>query len=101
MSGENMTFPNTVLDFLEKYSFKDKEQVYTNGADLIPAFRVKQMIEHYFPRIVLCKDCKLRNTESCAISFWELNTGKLFSKESDNGFCNYGKGENHEISCSR
>jgi hypothetical protein len=47
--------------------------------------------------VVYCKDCKYRNTESCAMSFWELNTGKLFSRESDNGFCNYGKGKKNEI----
>lgn len=42
-----MTFPETMEEFLAEYSFKDSEEIYTNGAMLIPVFRVKQMIEHY------------------------------------------------------
>ena len=48
MSGECMSFPKTVEEFIKQYSFTDKEQVYTNGAKLIPVFRVEQMLEHYF-----------------------------------------------------
>jgi hypothetical protein len=43
-----MMFPNDWAKFLEDYSFKDKEEVYTNGTILIPVFRVEQMVEHYF-----------------------------------------------------
>jgi hypothetical protein len=43
-----MMFPNDWEKFLEDYSFKDKEEVYTNGSMLIPVFRVEQMVEHYF-----------------------------------------------------
>lgn len=46
--GEQMYFEKTWEEFLEKHSFKDKERLYTNGANLIPAFRVEQMVEHYF-----------------------------------------------------
>ena len=53
MSGDCMTFSKTIEEFIEQYSFTDKEQVYTNGAELIPVFRVKQMLEHYFA------DCEL------------------------------------------
>lgn len=45
--GDVMTFPETMEEFLAQYSFKDNEEIYTNGAMLIPVFRVKQMIEHY------------------------------------------------------
>jgi len=41
-----MTFPNTVEEFMEKYKIVDKEQVYTNGAELVPIFRMKQWFEH-------------------------------------------------------
>ena len=41
-----MTFPDTFDEFIEKYKFVDKEQIYTNGAELIPVFRVKQWAEH-------------------------------------------------------
>lgn len=44
-----MTFPKTADEFIEQYSFKDDKQEYTNGSELIPVFRVKQMMEHYFP----------------------------------------------------
>lgn len=39
---EMMQFPNTVEEFMEKYKIVDKEQVYTNGAELVPMFRMKQ-----------------------------------------------------------
>lgn len=43
-----MDFPKTVDEFLKHYSFKDKKELYTNGSDLIPVFRVEQMLNHYF-----------------------------------------------------
>ncbi len=42
-----MEFPKRIEEFLDDYSFKDKEEVYTNGSILIPLFRVKQGLEHY------------------------------------------------------
>lgn len=59
--GEQMQFPNKVEDFIEEYSFNDKNEVYTNGSQLIPVFRVEQMIEHYFKnqsQINLCDNCQ-------------------------------------------
>lgn len=41
--------------------------------------------------VVRCKDCKYRDTEQCAMSFRDLTTGKLFSRESDNDFCSKGE----------
>jgi hypothetical protein len=50
--NEEMTnsieFPNSIYEFLLDNSFKDKDEVYTNGSLLIPTFRVKQAIEHYY-----------------------------------------------------
>ena len=40
--------PKDILDFLRFYSFKDEENIYTNGADLIPLFRVEQALEYYY-----------------------------------------------------
>ncbi len=45
--GDAMSFPKTINEFFDDYSFKDKEEVYTNGSMLIPTFRAKQGIEHY------------------------------------------------------
>ena len=47
MSGESMYFPEDIHEFLEGYSFIDKKEEYTNGAKLIPLFRVEQALEHY------------------------------------------------------
>lgn len=32
------------MRFIEDYAFKDEEEVYTNGAVLVPLFRVKQAL---------------------------------------------------------
>lgn len=44
--NEMMTFPNTWEEFEKSYGFTDNEEVYTNGARLIPSFRVKQWLDH-------------------------------------------------------
>lgn len=41
-----MTFPDTVEEFMEQYKIVDAKQVYTNGAELVPIFRMKQWFEH-------------------------------------------------------
>ena len=45
--ADAMTFPRTFMEFIKKYSFKDEKEIYTNGADLIPVFRVEQAQDHY------------------------------------------------------
>lgn len=44
---DKMEFPKTMKEFIDSYSFKDKEEVYTNGAELVPVFRVEKALEHY------------------------------------------------------
>lgn len=44
--ADMMTFPNTVEEFMEKYKITDTEQIYTNGAELVPIFRMKQWFDH-------------------------------------------------------
>lgn len=44
---DKMMFPERVEDFIDGYSFKDVEEIYTNGSRLIPTFRVEQALEHY------------------------------------------------------
>ena len=48
MSGDMMSFPDNWWTFVLQYQFADKEEIYTNGSMLIPSFRVRQMVEHYF-----------------------------------------------------
>ena len=47
-----MEFPKTIKEFLYDYSFKDEEEIYTNGSELIQLFRVIQALEHYAPELL-------------------------------------------------
>lgn len=44
--ADMMTFPNTWEEYEKVYGFTDTEEIYTNGARLIPSFRVKQWLDH-------------------------------------------------------
>ena len=44
--SDMMTFPDTWEEYEKSYGFTDNEKVYTNGARLIPSFRVKQWLDH-------------------------------------------------------
>lgn len=46
MNAQQMEFPETFEEFAEYYGFKDDKEIYTNGSDLIPIFRVKQWLDH-------------------------------------------------------
>jgi len=46
--NNSINFQEDWEEFLKSYQFKDSNEVYTNGSELIPVFRVMQMIEHYF-----------------------------------------------------
>ena len=48
--ADMMTFPDTWEEFEELYHITDTEQIYTNGARLIPSFRVEQWLEHMSDR---------------------------------------------------
>lgn len=43
--GDCMKFPDTVEEFMEQYKVTDYKQVYTNGTELVPIFRMKQWFE--------------------------------------------------------
>lgn len=44
--SDMQTFPETVDEFMEHYKIIDTEQIYTNGVELVPIFRMKQWFEH-------------------------------------------------------
>ena len=72
-----MEFPETVDEFMESYKIVDTEQVYTNGAELVPVFRMKQWFEHLpsvQPDIIHCKDCA--KADLCA---WKREGAKYCS----------------------
>lgn len=41
-----MIFPDTVEEFMEQYKVVDTEQVYSNGTEFVPIFRMKQWFDH-------------------------------------------------------
>ena len=89
---ETMQFPDSWQDFLHQYEFRDDVEEYTNGAMLIPSFRVEQMMEHYSQYavpVVRCRDCIHHYTDeygflACAES------GAMLSPEEDD-YCSRGK----------
>ena len=44
--SEAMTFPDGVEEFMEQYKVVDTEQVYTNGTEFVPIFRMRQWFQH-------------------------------------------------------
>ena len=44
--GEVMQFPDSVEEFMEKNKMVDTEQIYSNGIEYVPIFRMKQWFEH-------------------------------------------------------
>ena len=46
MEDFNTTLKLSLMEYIKQYEFKDKENVYTNGAMLIPSFRIKEWIDY-------------------------------------------------------
>lgn len=56
MMGEIMQFPETVEGFMQQYKITDTQQVYTNGAELVPIFRMQQWFEAHKQRWIPCSE---------------------------------------------
>ena len=55
--ADMMAFPETVEEFMEQYKITDRKQVYTNGAELVSIFRMKQWFDHKpEPRWIPCSE---------------------------------------------
>ena len=46
--ADMMDYPPTWEEFIDNFTILDVEEVYTNRDVLVPLFRVKQMMEHYY-----------------------------------------------------
>ena len=46
MANEMMDFPQTVEEFMEQYKIVDSKEIYSNGMEMVPIFRMKQWFEH-------------------------------------------------------
>lgn len=44
--ADMMMFPDTVEEFMKQHKITDTEEIYTNGAELVPIFRMKQWFDH-------------------------------------------------------
>ena len=42
-----LKFDDNIIENLRMFSFEDYEQIYTNGAELVPLYRVVQILEHF------------------------------------------------------
>lgn len=74
-----MTFPNTVEEFMEQYKVIDTEQVYTNGTEFVPIYRMRQWFQHE-PEIVRCRECTFYRSDGCFFSTAEIE---------EDGFCHW------------
>jgi len=71
LSGEVMKFPETIQEFLEQYKIVDTEQVYTNGAKLIPIFRVLQWYDaHITPAKPQTNGDRIRSMTDIELAKW-------------------------------
>ena len=46
MANTTMMFPNTVMEFMEQHKMVDTEQIYSNGIEYVPIFRMEQWFAH-------------------------------------------------------
>lgn len=76
--ADQKEYPKTPEEFIEENSFKDNDEIYTNGAMLMTVYRVKEMIEHYFiPKSVV------RQFEEAVMPFKKEDSNENQKKESD------------------
>lgn len=74
-----MIFPETAEEFMEQYKIVDSEQVYTNGSELIPVFRMKQWFEHSGSGLNLYFVAFSRHEGK----EWIANAGYIFAKNEE------------------
>ena len=58
---ETQDMEKDFMSFINSHSFKDRKEVYTNGAELVPVFRVQQAYDYYFLKLekALDKACEI------------------------------------------
>ena len=47
---ESMRYPKDPMEYIRQFAFRDWLERYTNGLELVPLFRVEEMIEHYMAK---------------------------------------------------
>ena len=82
-----MMFPDTVEEFMEQNKMVDIEQIYSNGCEYVPIYRMKQWFAHK-PQIdlVRCGECKwLGVDDGMPFCYWWLR------EIEPDVFCSYGE----------
>ena len=94
--ADMMTFPDTWEEFEEQYGITDREEIYTNGARLIPSFRVKQWLDHIADRKTEPQSVTYNPTS--VNNIWEKPTNPYIPNEQTEPqpceWCKFSDGEN-------
>lgn len=91
-----MMFPDTVEEFMEEYKMVDREQIYSNGCEYVPIYRMKQWFAHK-PQIdlVRCGECKYLEVINKAPIYahchkWDYDF-ELWQEDTRTNFCSWGE----------
>lgn len=69
-----MEFPKSIDEYIKSNSFKDREEIYTNGSELITVPDVEKMLAHYY-KPLLEKNEQLENAFNVACKLIYKYTG--------------------------
>ena len=95
-----MTFPASVEEFMEQYKMTDTEQVYSNGTEYVPIYRMRQWFEHCRNQqqptidaihVVRCYECKYwkKDVAGCTENVGRCEYANYFVGKA--GYCVYGE----------
>ena len=98
MINTTINFPETIEEYMEEYKIVDSEQIYTNGVELIPVFRIKQWLEAHPNKveIVRCHDCIYHTeddecTNGCWNNWSNSDYDELYPEALEMDYCSYGR----------
>ena len=74
-------FDDNIIENLLMFSFKDDKQIYTNGVELVPLYRVVQILEHFKVQELVDKHEKIKKTLNKVISACINETGKVLERD--------------------
>ena len=100
--GDVMTFPASVEEFMEQYKMTDTEQVYSNGTEYVPIYRMRQWFEHCRNQqkptidaipVVRCYECKQWKKDVAGCTEFVGRCDYANYMIGANGYCLYGERE--------
>ena len=104
MSGEMMNFPDTAEEYMEQYKIVDSEEVYTNGAELVPIFRMEQWFEqHPEPHWIPCSAGLPKTNDPVNVTYVNHNPSNYYAEVKDKPYtatAHFHKGQWYWYSCT-